>query len=232
MDETTKEAWLKGKDLSPEALEKRRKINKKILLFGCLPVLLFGLVAVFFAVIEKEATSPSSQTAVSEKWTDISSVSGDESTSSSPQTVTSEDHADIPCIPGLSPTDVYVNLEKEGFKTESTFDSENGNLWSSTRSANEIKYKVDMFSYSTKNVVSISATAMIDVNEKDIVATKQFFQFISTLPYDNANPKLAASWVDKNFNNNKATTTIGGVTFTMLAPTQFVRMLLIEVSQE
>ena len=89
-----------------------------------------------------------------------------------------------------------------------------------------------MFSYSTKNVVSISATAMIDINEKDIVATKQFFQFISTLPYDNANPKLAASWVDKNFNNNKATTTIGGVTFTMLAPTQFVRMLLVEVSQE
>lgn len=208
MDETTKEAWLKGKDLSPEALEKRRKINKKILLFGCLPVLLFLLVAAFFT------------------------FSGDESTSSSPQTVTSEDHADIPCIPGLSPTDVYLNLEKEGFKTERTLDSENGNLWISKRSANGIKYKVDMFSYSTKNVVSISATAMIDVNEKDIVATKQFFQFISTLPYDNANPKLAASWVDKNFNNNKATTTIGGVTFTMLAPTQFVRMLLVEVSQE
>lgn len=208
MDETTKEAWLKRKDLSPEALEKRRKINKKILLFGCLPVLLFVLVAAFFT------------------------FSGDESTSSSPQTVTSEDHADIPCIPGLSPSDVYVNLEKEGFKTEKTFDLENGNLWISTRSANGIKYKVDMFSYSTKNVVSISATAMIDVNEKDIVATKQFFQFISTLPYDNANPKLAASWVDKNFNNNKATTTIGGVTFTMLAPTQFVRMLLVEVAQK
>lgn len=208
MDETTKEAWLKRKGLSPEALEKRRKINKKILLFGCLPVLLFVLTAAFFT------------------------FSGNEATSSSPQTVTSEDHADIPCIPGLSPSDVYVNLEQEGFKTEKTFDSENGNLWSSTRSANGIKYKVDMFSYSTKNVVSISATAMIDVNEKDIVATKQFFQFISTLPYDNANPKLAASWVDKNFNNNKATTTIGGVTFTMLAPTQFVRMLLVEVSQE
>ena len=208
MDETTKEAWLKGKDLSPEALEKRRKINKKILLFGCLPILLFVLVALFFAVIGKESTSPSSQT------------------------VTTEDHTDIPCIPGLSPSDVYVNLEKEGFKTKRTFDSENGNLWSSTRSAYGIKYKVDMFSYSTKNVVSISATAMIDVNEKDIVATKQFFQFMSTLPYDNANPKLAASWVDKNFNNNKATTTIGGVTFTMLAPTQFVRMLLVEVSQE
>lgn len=228
MDETTKEAWLKRKDLSPEALEKRRKINKKILLFGCLPVLLFVLVAAFFTFSGDESASPSSQTAVSE----TSSVSGNEATSSSPQTVTSEDHADIPCIPGLSPTDVYLNLEKEGFKTERTLDSENGNLWISKRSANGIKYKVDMFSYSTKNVVSISATAMIDVNEKDIVATKQFFQFISTLPYDNANPKLAASWVDKNFNNNKATTTIGGVTFTMLAPTQFVRMLLVEVAQK
>ena len=69
---------------------------------------------------------------------------------------------------------------------------------------------------------------MVDANEKDIVATKQFFQLVSTLPYENANPKQASSWVDKNFNNDKATTQIGGVTFTMIAPTQYVRMLLIE----
>jgi len=44
MSKTNKEAWTGGKNISPEALEKRKKINKKIFKFGCLPILiLFGL---------------------------------------------------------------------------------------------------------------------------------------------------------------------------------------------
>ncbi len=47
MDKSTKEAWTGGKNISPEAIEKRKAINKKILKFGCLPiVLLFGLIMI------------------------------------------------------------------------------------------------------------------------------------------------------------------------------------------
>jgi len=47
MDKSTKEAWTGGKNMSPEAMEKRKAINKKILKFGCLPiVLLFGLIMI------------------------------------------------------------------------------------------------------------------------------------------------------------------------------------------
>lgn len=205
MDKTNKEAWFGNREsLSPEALEKRRRINTKLMLFGCLPVFLFIGVALFFG------------------------FSGNESTSSSPKPEVSKGPTDVRYIPGLSPTDVYLNLEQRGFKTEKSFNSEFGNLWTSTHSVVGIDYRVEVFSYNIENVVSIKATAMVDANEKDIVATKQFFQLVSTLPYENASPEQAASWVDKNFNNNKATTQIGGVTFTMIAPTQYVRMLLIE----
>ena len=41
MDKTTKEAWMgKKNELSPEAMEKRKATNKKILKFGCLPILI------------------------------------------------------------------------------------------------------------------------------------------------------------------------------------------------
>lgn len=61
MDEITKQAWTGRKNMSPEAIEKRKKINKKILKFGCLPiVLLYGLIMiiVFFSDdSEKKQTS-------------------------------------------------------------------------------------------------------------------------------------------------------------------------------
>lgn len=45
MKKTDKEVWLGGQNISSEAMEKRKKINKKILTFGCLPIaLLFGFI--------------------------------------------------------------------------------------------------------------------------------------------------------------------------------------------
>jgi hypothetical protein len=45
MDKSSKEAWTGGKNLSTEAMEKRKAINKNILKFGCLPIIiLFGLI--------------------------------------------------------------------------------------------------------------------------------------------------------------------------------------------
>ncbi|MFA6779257.1 MAG: hypothetical protein WCU80_05705 [Paludibacteraceae bacterium] len=47
MENSTKEAWTGNrKNLSPEAEEKRKKINKKILKFGCLPI-----VGIFFLLL-------------------------------------------------------------------------------------------------------------------------------------------------------------------------------------
>ena len=51
MNKTTKEAWIgKKNELSPEAMEKRKATNKKILKFGCLPIL---IILILIALIPK-----------------------------------------------------------------------------------------------------------------------------------------------------------------------------------
>lgn len=53
MDNSTKETWLGEKEISQEAMEKRKSINKKILLYGCLPIsLIFGIIVVFSVFTE------------------------------------------------------------------------------------------------------------------------------------------------------------------------------------
>ncbi len=62
MDKSTREAWTGGKNMSPEAMEKRKAINKKILKFGCLPIVfLLGLITIIgiFSDDSEEANSAS-----------------------------------------------------------------------------------------------------------------------------------------------------------------------------
>lgn len=62
MSDSTKEAWTGGKNISPEAMEKRKKINKKIFKFGCLPIIiLFGLIMII-AILSDEESPAETQT--------------------------------------------------------------------------------------------------------------------------------------------------------------------------
>ena len=133
-------------------------------------------------------------------------------------------------ISGLSPTDVYLNMEKQGFKTEKLLSKEYGNMWTNKKTIDGMDYTVQTYSSNINSVESVRATAMIDVINKDIVATQQFFMFISSLPYEGSEPQNAMDWVKDNFNNDKATITIGDVMFTISAPTKQARMLLMEKS--
>lgn len=206
MDKTTKEALTgKGKELSTEALEKRKAMNKKIIKFGCLPIL---LLLILIAIIPKggsdDAKKADATTAVEESNKHIS---------------------------GLAPADMYLNLEKKGFQTKKELGGEYGNSWTSTQSYEGMDLMVETFSFDTETVITISATAMVDVSIKKIEASKQFMKYIATMPYDNAKPEEAAKWVDENFNNDKASTVISGVRFTMYAPSGAARMLNIEKAE-
>lgn len=130
-------------------------------------------------------------------------------------------------ISGLAPVDVYLSLEKEGFTT-TTNSSEYGNSWTSKQSIYGIDYTVETYSTNSNNVISVRATAIIDLTQKKIEATQQFLRYISSLPYDGSNPQEAGKWLVDNFNTDKATTTIGGAKFTLSAPSVALRMLTIE----
>lgn len=146
------------------------------------------------------------------------------------QTVTKSDDSSK-YINGLAPVDVYLNMEKQGFKTEKQLSGEYGNSWTSTKSYAGIDYRVETYSSNINNVESVQGTAMIDVTQKEIIAAQQFFIFLSSLPYDNADPQKAGQWIKDNYNKDKATTTIGDAKFTMYAPSIALRMIRIEKAE-
>jgi len=131
-------------------------------------------------------------------------------------------------IKGLAPVDIYLNMEKQGFKTTKSLSKEWGNIWTSTNSLAGIDYKVDVYSTNIDNVETVTATAMVDVTQKKIIATQQFFIYISSLPYDSANPQRAGQWVSDNFNNDKTTVIIGDAMLTIYAPSIATRILVVE----
>jgi hypothetical protein len=131
-------------------------------------------------------------------------------------------------IGGLAPVDIYLSMEKQGFKTDKKIGGEYGNSWVSTKNVSGIDYKVDTYSSNVNNVESVRATVMIDLNQKEIIAAQQFFIFLSSLPYDSADTQKSAQWVRDNYNNDKASIVIGDAKFTMYAPSAAVRMMDIE----
>jgi hypothetical protein len=135
-------------------------------------------------------------------------------------------------IDGLMPVDVYLNMEKRGFRTEKNFmGSEYGNVWTNKKEELGIEYEVTTFSHNAHGVENVRATAWVDMVNKRIEAAIPFFKFAASFPYEKSEPEKAQKWVEGNFNKNGATTAIGGVRFTMHAPSEMVRILLIEPIQ-
>lgn len=131
-------------------------------------------------------------------------------------------------IPGLSPVDVYLSLEQKGFAVNRSGGGKNGMLWTCKSKDYGIDYEVAIFSHSTDDVETVNASVMVDVTKKQIKAARQFLSYIASLPYANANPQKAKAWVEQNFDKDKAGVVIGGVKFTIFAPSKMARMLLVE----
>jgi hypothetical protein len=59
MDKPTREAWLGGNNISSEAIEKRKEINKKILKFGCLPIVALFVMIMMISVFSEDSAKTS-----------------------------------------------------------------------------------------------------------------------------------------------------------------------------
>jgi hypothetical protein len=132
-------------------------------------------------------------------------------------------------IPGIEPVDVYGNLENEGFTTQRNIrSSDRGSSWISEKTVAGLEYEVVTFSPDVSRVESVEATAYIDAAQKDPGSTLPFFLYISSLPYDGANPAEISAWIQENFDNDNASHVISDVRFTIYAPTPAIRMLRLE----
>ena len=73
---------------------------------------------------------------------------------------------------------------------------------------------------------SLKATITVEAGYKHIEAGKYFIKYISSLPYDGSNNVAAVNWIDKHFDHS-ADTIIGNVQFSLKAPSNYARLLII-----
>lgn len=137
-------------------------------------------------------------------------------------------HTSSKYIKGLLPADVYGNMNSRGFKTALLPETGMGHTWVSKMSQPDFDYEVTAWSEDDeKKVQTIKASAFSKPPIK-IVEAVQFFQMVSTLPYDHSQPQRAAKWVFDNFEKSEASTSIGGVKFTLVSNSEYEKVLLME----
>ena len=131
-------------------------------------------------------------------------------------------------IKGLLPADVYGNMNSRGFDTKNYSEMGMGHTWISKLTQADFNYEVTAWSEDDdKKVQTIKAIAICKPSNT-IAESVQFFQMVSTLPYNNSQPQIAAKWVFDNFDKSEVSTTIGGVKFTLLSKTDYEKILLME----
>jgi len=129
-------------------------------------------------------------------------------------------------IPGANPVDVYLNLEKKGFKVDKQLGSGSCS-WLCTKQESGLSYTVNVLSEKPTQIQQVAITAALDGSESDklIIATKPFIKWVSSFPYEGQDVQKLASWIENNFDRNGASITIGAVQFTMSAPNKSTRQL-------
>ena len=133
-------------------------------------------------------------------------------------------------IPGLKPVDVYGNLENKGFTIKKEITTDNGCWWYCEKIEGGIKYYVRIYSSDVSSVEQISCDASV-TTASNVKNAKSFFQFISSIPYENSEPNKISEWLNTNYNKDKASTIISGVKFSVYTKTEFGILFVIETGK-
>ena len=130
---------------------------------------------------------------------------------------------------GIVPADIYPNFEDKGFKIVKEI-STDGSFFHCDKEEAGIKYNVKI--YCEKNVNDITTIRVTayrsQANLNTVDDMKPFLKYGASIPYDGANIEKVKSFIDENYNNDKANVIISGVKFTIFCPTEFTRMIEIE----
>lgn len=132
-------------------------------------------------------------------------------------------------IPGLEPYDIYGNFEQKGFETEKISDPEFGTSWISKKQYPAINIEITTFSSDVKSVESIRAIATTELPEY-ISQGNEIFQFVSSFDYEKSDRQGAKNWVNRNYDTTNDTV-IGTIKFSMIVPSEGVRMLDITLNK-
>ena len=121
-------------------------------------------------------------------------------------------------IPGLTPQDVYLNLENKGFKCSEPelMGPEDYVRWTCERHEAKGEYMVEINSKDANSVRLLKAW-VISPREPPARAdalAQDFLGYVARAPYEGAQPDKAKEWVEQSV-GRKASAEFGGVSYTL-----------------
>jgi hypothetical protein len=119
-------------------------------------------------------------------------------------------------IPGLTPQDVYLDLENRGFKCSEpeVMGPDNEVRWTCEKQEVQGEYLVEINSSDANSVRLIGARVISHDPARADALAKDFLGYVARVPYEGAQPEEAKAWVEQNV-GSKVSAEFGGVLYTL-----------------
>jgi hypothetical protein len=119
-------------------------------------------------------------------------------------------------IPGLTPQDVYLNLENRGFKCSEPelMRPDNEVRWTCEKQETHGEYSVEINSSDANSVRLIEAWVISNEPARADALAQDFLGYVARAPYEGAQPEEAKAWVEQNV-GSKVSAEFGGVSYTL-----------------
>lgn len=119
-------------------------------------------------------------------------------------------------IPGLTPQEVYLNLENRGFKCSEPelMGPDNEVRWTCEKQEANGEYLVEINSSDANSVRLVEAWVISDDPARADALAQDFLGYVATVPSEGAQPEEAKAWVEQNV-GSKASAEFGGVSYTL-----------------
>jgi hypothetical protein len=119
-------------------------------------------------------------------------------------------------IPGLTPQDVYLDLENRGFKCSEPELIGPGNevRWTCKKQEDQGEYFVVINSSDANSVRLVEARVISHDPARADALAKDFLGYVARTPYEGAQPEEAKAWVEQHV-GSKVSAEFGGVSYTL-----------------
>ena len=119
-------------------------------------------------------------------------------------------------IPGLTPQDVYLNLENRGFECSEPelMGADNEVRWTCEKQEAQGEYLVEINSSDANSVRLVEARVISHERARADALAQDFLGYVARAPYEGAQPEKAKAWVEQNV-GSKVSAEFGGVSYTL-----------------
>lgn len=133
---------------------------------------------------------------------------------------------DLGTIPGLAAVDVHANFTNKGFTLEKRLDTVQSEWRCKDESSARLMLVEAFGNPGPTRLTLVRGTYSGYTSDNVDKEAAEFLGYVASVPYDGSDPYRARDWVERNIGAN-AKTTIGGVSFELIASAPRVRTLII-----